>query len=154
MTKPSVSQSSPVPRHSSADASASTAQEGAESADQSRRSGWAVEHLRAVDRRHLWHAFTPMRTYVPFIIERAEGFELIDVDGRRYLDAESSLWCSVHGHGEPHIDAAIRAQLDRVAHVTLLGMTSDTTVRLTEQLLQRAPGFERVFYSSDGAVHG
>ena len=152
MTKPSVSQSSPVPRHSSADASASTVQEGAESADQSHcGAAGALEHLREVDRRHLWHAFTPMRTYVPFIIERAEGFELIDVDGRRYLDAESSLWCSVHGHGEPHIDAAIRAQLDRVAHVTLLGMTSDTTVRLTEQLLQRAPGFERVFYSSDGA---
>ena len=60
----------------------------------------------------------------PLVIAAAEGNYLIDTDGRRYLDGVSSLWCNVHGHRHPAIDAAIRAQLDRVAHTTLLGLAS------------------------------
>ena len=112
----------------------------------------AQSRLEALDRQHLWHAFTPMATYSPFVIERGEGFELIDIHGRRYLDAESSLWCNVHGHRHPRIDAAIREQLDRIAHVTLLGMACDTTVRLAAALVDRSPpGLDHVFLSSDGA---
>lgn len=108
--------------------------------------------LLEADRHSLWHAFTPMATYEPFVIERAEGMELIDVHGNRYLDAESSLWCSVHGHRNEHIDRAIRKQLDRVAHVTLLGMACDTTVKLAQELVARSPApLGHVFFSSDGA---
>ena len=86
------------------------------------------------------------------MIERAEGCRLIDIDGRAYLDGASSMWCNVHGHNHPRIDAAIREQLDRVAHCTALGMGSDTTARLAKRLADCRAGrsgarvlFERWF---------
>lgn len=104
------------------------------------------------DRRHHWHAFTQMAEYQPLVIARAEGCRLIDVDGREYLDGVASMWCNVHGHRHPRIDAAIRAQLDRVAHSTSLGMGCDTTARLAKRLADLAPGdLEHVFFASDGS---
>lgn len=104
------------------------------------------------DRRHHWHAFTQMAEYEPLVIARAEGCRLIDVQGREYLDGAASMWCNVHGHNHPRINAAIRAQLDRVAHSTSLGMGCDTTARLAKRLADLAPGnLEHVFFSSDGS---
>jgi adenosylmethionine-8-amino-7-oxononanoate aminotransferase len=71
----------------------------------------------------VWHGFTQMAAYVentPLVIERAEGRELIDADGKRYLDAISSLWVTTLGHRVPELDAALVAQADRVAHSTML----------------------------------
>ncbi len=111
-----------------------------------------IEQLESWDRTSVWHAFTQMQTYKPFIIREAEGCYLTDIHGKRYLDAESSLWCNVHGHRHPELDQAIREQLDRVAHVTLLGMSCDTTVQLAQRLATLAPGsLNHVFFSSDGA---
>ena len=76
------------------------------------------------------------REEVP-VIASADRFDLIDADGRRYLDGISSLWCNVHGHRVPAIDAAIRDQLDRVAHTTLLGLQSDRSIELAERLVGR-----------------
>jgi adenosylmethionine-8-amino-7-oxononanoate aminotransferase len=110
------------------------------------------DDLRDWDRRHHWHAFTQMAEYEPLIIERAEGCRLVDVDGREYLDGASSMWCNIHGHNHPRINAAIREQLGRVAHCTALGMGSDTTVRLAKRLADIAPGnLEHVFFASDGS---
>ena len=110
------------------------------------------DDLRAWDRGHYWHAFTQMAEYEPLIIERAQGCRLIDIDGREYLDGASSMWCNVHGHGHPRIDAAVREQLDRVAHCTSLGMGCDTTVRLAKRLAELAPGnLEHVSFASDGS---
>ena len=104
------------------------------------------------DRKHVWHAFTQMAEYQPFIIERAEGCTLYDVDGNAYLDGVSSLWCNVHGHRHPKLDLAIREQLDRVSHLTNLGMSNPTTIRLAKRLTEIAPaGLNHVFFSSDGA---
>ena len=64
----------------------------------------------------------------PLIVERGEGAYLIDVEGRRYIDGVSSLWCNVHGHGHPRINEAVRAQLDRVAHSTMLGLSHEPHV--------------------------
>lgn len=90
--------------------------------------------------------------HAPIIVE-AQGFHLIDADGRRYLDGHSSLWCNIHGHRVPAIDAAIRAQLDRVAHSTLLGLSNDTSIELAAELVQRAPpGLNKVFYADCGAA--
>lgn len=109
--------------------------------------------LRRWDREVVWHAFTQMAEYDPLIIERAEGCYLYDLEGRRLLDGVSSLWCNVHGHRHPKIDAAIRAQLDRVAHVTSLGMSNPTTIRLAKRLTELAPrGLEHVFFSDSGAT--
>jgi adenosylmethionine---8-amino-7-oxononanoate aminotransferase len=109
--------------------------------------------LRQWDRTIVWHAFTQMAEYDPFVIERAEGCELIDIDGRRYIDAASSLWCNIHGHRHPKIDAAVREQLDKVAHVTNLGCSNPTTIRLAKRLVDLAPpGLNHVFFSDDGAT--
>ncbi len=112
----------------------------------------SLESLYHWDRQHYWHAFTQMAEYEPFVIERAEGVWLYDVNGRRYLDGVSSMWCNVHGHRHPHIDGAIREQLDRVAHVTNLGCSNPTSTALVKRLVDIAPtGLECVFFSSDGA---
>lgn len=110
------------------------------------------DELRDWDSRHHWHAFTQMAEYEPLVIERAEGCRLIDIDGRSYLDGASSMWCNVHGHNHPRINAAIREQLDRVCHCTALGMGSDTAARLAKRLADVAPGnLEHVFFASDGS---
>lgn len=111
------------------------------------------EDLRRWDREIVWHAFTQMAEYDPLIISRAEGCYLYDLQGRQLLDGVSSLWCNVHGHRHPKIDAAIRAQLDQVAHVTSLGMSHPTTIRLAKRLTEIAPpGLAHVFFSDSGAT--
>jgi adenosylmethionine---8-amino-7-oxononanoate aminotransferase len=103
----------------------------------------------------LWHPFTQMRGFaregVP-VIERAEGAWLVDTDGRRYIDGVSSLWCNVHGHRHPGIDAAIREQLDRVAHTTTLGLSHPGAEELSGRLVALTPGLTRVFFSDSGST--
>jgi adenosylmethionine---8-amino-7-oxononanoate aminotransferase len=112
--------------------------------------------LDSADRAHLWHPFTQQRGWVqepPLVIERAEGSELIDVEGRRYIDGVSSLWCNVHGHRHPRIDAAVRSQLERVAHSTMLGLSHSPGIELAQRLAEIAPaGLTRVFYSDSGST--
>jgi adenosylmethionine-8-amino-7-oxononanoate aminotransferase len=94
-----------------------------------------------------------MAEYEPLLIQRASGCTLVDVEGREYLDGVSSLWCNIHGHRHPKLDAAIRRQLDEVAHVTLLGSAHPTTVQLARRLVEIAPaGLSHVFFSDDGAT--
>jgi adenosylmethionine-8-amino-7-oxononanoate aminotransferase len=112
--------------------------------------------LVAADRAHVWHPFTPQRTWEredPLLIERAEGTTLYDTDGNAYIDGVSSLWCNVHGHRHPAIDAAVREQLDRVAHSTMLGLSHPGAIELAERLTRLAPeGLTRVFYSDNGST--
>lgn len=110
-----------------------------------------LARLEAWDREHVWHAFTQMAEHVPFLIREARGCTLVDVHGREYLDGVSSLWCNIHGHRHPRLDAAIRKQLEEVAHVTLLGMSHPTTVKLARRLAELAPGLPHVFFSDSGA---
>ncbi len=109
-----------------------------------------------LDKQYLWHPFTPMSSWLagePVIIERGEGFYLIDTEGRRYIDGISSLWCNVHGHRVPEIDQAIREQLEQIAHSTLLGLGQTRSIELAEKLVQIAPkGLCKVFYSDSGAT--
>ncbi len=110
------------------------------------------EELTAWDQRHFWHAFTQMAEYEPLVIERAEGCWLVDVHGRRYLDGVSSLWCNLHGHRHPRIEAAIVEQLGKVAHATTLGMSNPPAIELACRLAALAPGdLNHVFFSSDGS---
>ncbi len=105
------------------------------------------------DREIVWHAFTQMSEYEPLIIERALGCSLFDIEGREYLDGVASVWCNVHGHRHPKLDAAIREQLDKVAHVTSLGSSNPTTIKLAKRLTEIAPeGLEHVFFSDSGAT--
>jgi adenosylmethionine-8-amino-7-oxononanoate aminotransferase len=108
------------------------------------------------DRRRVWHGFTQMSAYAanrPVIVERAEGRELIDVDGRRYLDAISSLWVTTLGHHVTELDAALSEQLGKVAHSTLLGNGNTVVVELAEALARVVPVDDpRFLFASDGAA--
>ena len=114
------------------------------------------EQLQAWDDAHLWHPFTPHSVYReedPLLVVGGEGHYLIDSDGKRYLDGVGSLWCNLFGHRRPEIDAAVRAQLDRIAHATLLGHASAPAVQLAKRLADLAPaGLTRVFFSDDGST--
>ncbi len=114
------------------------------------------KELAELDRRHLWHPFTQMEEWFreePLIIERGQGSYLIDVEGNRYLDGVSSLWVNLHGHRKRAIDRAIREQLDRIAHSTLLGLGNVPAIALAGRLARIAPrGLSRVFYSDAGST--
>src|ERR1700709_1284720 len=109
-----------------------------------------------LDHDHLWHPFTQQQGWSeeePLLIERGEGSPLIDIDGRRYIDGTASLWCNVHGHRHPVIDAAISEQLGRVAHSTMLGLSHPGAAELAGRLVGIAPpGLSRVFYSDSGST--
>jgi adenosylmethionine-8-amino-7-oxononanoate aminotransferase len=109
-----------------------------------------------LDREHVWHPFTQQQGWSeeePLVIERGEGSYLFDTEGRRYLDGTAALWCNVHGHRHPMIDRAVREQLDRVAHTTMLGLTHPGATELAARLVEIAPdGLSRVFYSDSGST--
>jgi adenosylmethionine-8-amino-7-oxononanoate aminotransferase len=89
----------------------------------------------------------------PCIISQGDGHYVVDVHGRKYLDGVSSLWCNVHGHRKKEIDDAVKAQLDRIAHSTLLGLSHVPGIQLAQKLIDIAPkGLRRVFYSDNGAT--
>ncbi len=114
------------------------------------------EKLKRLDHAYIWHPFTQMQEWMgedPLIIERGEGHYLIDVQGRRYLDGVSSLWCNVQGHRKKELDDALKSQIDRLAHSTFLGLSHVPGIELAEKLIEIAPkGLKRVFYSDNGAT--
>src|SRR3989339_1711501 len=95
-----------------------------------------TEILRAIDKNHIWHPFPQMADWEkdkPLIIERGEGNYLFDTDGNRYFDGVSSLWVNLFGHRRQEIDAAIRRQLDIIAHSTFLGLSHRTAIELAQK---------------------
>ncbi|MBI5502608.1 MAG: adenosylmethionine--8-amino-7-oxononanoate transaminase [Deltaproteobacteria bacterium] len=115
-----------------------------------------TEQLLELDRRHVWHPFTPQQEWEAepqLVIRAAEGMSLVDSDGRRYIDGVSSLWVGVFGHRVPELDAAVREQLDRVAHSTLLGLGNEPSIELAAKLASFLPApLRRVFYSDNGST--
>jgi len=111
---------------------------------------WAYRDAAVV-----WHGFTDMSAYLdhcPVVVEKAEGHELIDTEGRRYLDAIASLWVNTMGHRVPELDQAVRDQLDLVAHSTMLGNANRVVVELAEALAEVVPVSDPHFlFASDGA---
>src|SRR3954453_2104004 len=105
---------------------------------------WATAMQKAarLDHDPLWHPFTQQRDWVdeePLMIESAEGTELIDTEGRRYLDGISSLWCNVHGHRPPAIDEANTGQLDRGTPTTMHPVSHPGAAELAGRLVDIAP---------------
>jgi len=115
-----------------------------------------TERLRQSDRKAIWHPFTQMADWEkddPLVIERGAGNYLFDTEGRKYFDGVSSLWVNLFGHNRKEIGEAVRAQLDRVAHSTFLGLTHPPAIELAEMLLDLSPsGLSRVFYSDNGST--
>jgi adenosylmethionine-8-amino-7-oxononanoate aminotransferase len=111
--------------------------------------------LGEIDREYVWHPFTQMKEYKetdPIVIEGGEGVYLYDTEGKKYIDGVSSLWVNIHGHKVPEIDRAIKRQVDKLSHSTLLGVTSPPAAQLAKELIDICPpGLKKVFYSGDGA---
>ena len=116
----------------------------------------AYADLKAWDHAYVWHPFTQMQDWLdeaPVVIARGQGNYLIDVQGRRYLDGVSSLWCNTHGHTRPELNAAISEQLDQIAHSTMLGLSNIPAIVLAKRLAELTPArLSRVFYSDAGAT--
>ena len=114
------------------------------------------ETLFALDKRYLWHPFTQMQDWLtedPVIIERGEGCYLIDIDGNRYIDGIASMWTNVHGHNHPELNTALKTQLDKIAHTTLLGYSNIPAIQLAQKLVEITPtGLNKVFYSDNGST--
>lgn len=110
------------------------------------------------DREHVWHPFSPMLEYLnekphPLMVVGADGSRLVDSAGRSYIDGTASLWVNVHGHRRPELDRAVKEQLGRVAHTTLLGLANEPAARLAARLAAMTPpGLSRVFYSDNGST--
>lgn len=121
---------------------------------------FSTADLIAWDREYVWHPFTPMKSWVEnkdiLVIERGEREFLIDTEGRRYIDGVSSIWCNVHGHHVPELDAAIQEQLGKVAHTSLLGLANIPSVLLAKRLVElvQTCGLDltKVFYSDNGST--
>ena len=112
--------------------------------------------LEQRDKKFIWHPFTQMQEWQKdhqIIIKQGKGSILTDIHGKRYIDGVSSLWVTVHGHRKKELDQAVSAQLKKIAHSTLLGLSNVPAVLLAEKLIQIAPsGLLKVFYSDSGST--
>src|SRR6266513_2005107 len=122
-------------------------------------SEWNTKELIMADKRFVWHPFTNMTEwrapeYQPLILVEGHGAMLRDSRGREYIDGNSSIWTNIHGHNHPHINAAIRRQLDRVAHTSFLGFTNPAAIELARAIVDLFPtdSLSRVFFSDDGST--
>jgi len=114
------------------------------------------QQLIADGLKSIWFPFTQMQEFTPeqmLVIAEGKGALLRDVDGKDYLDGVASLWTNVHGHRKERIDRAIKEQVDRVAHSTLLGLAHEPAIACAKKLLEIVPpGLTRVFYSESGST--
>ena len=112
--------------------------------------------LVAWDQAYLWHPFTQMQGFFSdelLVIERGEGVYLFDQNGKRYLDGVSSLWTNVHGHRRRELDEAIKTQLEKIAHCTMLGLANVPAINLAKRLVDITPGgLDKVFFSDNGST--
>ncbi len=117
---------------------------------------YSSDDLKTWDKNYIWHPFTQMADWVdgdPLIIERGEGFYLVDTDGKRYIDGVSSLWVLVHGHGRKELIDAIERQSRELCHSTLLGLANVPSTVLAKKLVDILPrGLTKVFYSDNGST--
>ncbi len=113
-------------------------------------------HYEKLDKKYLWHPFTQMSDWLieeQLVIDEAKGCHLKDTSGNTYIDGVSSLWVNVHGHRHRDIDQAIRDQINKVSHSTLLGLSNVPAVQLAKELVALAPkGLRKVFYSDNGST--
>jgi adenosylmethionine-8-amino-7-oxononanoate aminotransferase len=122
-------------------------------------SNWKTDELIAADKKCVWHPFTNMAEWCasehePLVLVEGRGAILRDSRGRQYIDGNSSIWTNIHGHNHPHINAALRRQLERVAHTSFLGFTNPPAIELARAIVDLFPAntLSRVFYSDDGST--
>jgi len=112
----------------------------------------APEQVAAIDAAHIWHPYAEPGLFT-YPVASTDGAYLTLEDGRTLIDAMSSWWAAIHGHGHPRLVAAAKTQIDRMSHVMFGGLTHEPAARLTQQLLNLTGGhFNQVFYSDSGSV--
>jgi len=115
-----------------------------------------INKLKEDDKKYIWHPFTQMKEWEeedPIIITEANECFIKDIKGAWYIDGVSSLWVNIHGHRRQEINDAIKAQLDKVAHSTLLGLANEPSIELAGRIVEITPeGLNRVFYSDNGST--
>ena len=115
-----------------------------------------MDKLSQLDRRYVWHPFTQMRDWEraePIVLVRGKGAMLVDAQGNKYLDGNSSIWTNLHGHNHPKLNQAIERQLKQVAHTSALGLANEPASLLAEKLVKAAGlPLRKVFYSDDGST--
>ena len=114
------------------------------------------QELKEWDKEYIWHPFTQMKEYTKedvVVINEGEGVILRDIDGKEYIDGVASLWTNVHGHRKRELDLALKSQIDKIAHSTLLGISNVPAIELAKRLVDITPsGLSKVFYSDSGAT--
>lgn len=117
-----------------------------------------ITQLKQWDQEYVWHPFTQMQDYMqqdPLIVSHGEGAYLYDIEGGKYFDGNSSLWLNTFGHCHETINAAIKRQLDTIAHSTMLGLANVPATMLAKRLVEiTPPGLDKVFYSDNGSTAG
>ncbi len=120
---------------------------------------WNTPELIAADKKYIWHPFTRMDKWCapnhePLVLVEGHGALLRDSEGREYIDGNSSIWTNIHGHNHPAINAAIRHQLELVAHTSFLGFSNPAAIELAREIVALFPQdtLTRVFYSDDGST--
>ena len=110
--------------------------------------------LLELDRAHVWHPYGPMPGVAePLLVASASGVRLKLADGRELIDGMSSWWCAIHGYRHPALDAAVRAQLERMSHVMFGGLTHEPAIELADALVALTPApLQHVFFADSGSV--
>jgi adenosylmethionine-8-amino-7-oxononanoate aminotransferase len=113
--------------------------------------------IEGLDKKYIWHPFTQMKDWVdekPIIISEGKDCFIKDINGKWYLDGVSSLWVNIHGHKKKEIDNAIKEQIDKISHSTLLGLSNVPAVKLAEKIIKtiNKPALSKVFYSDNGST--
>lgn len=126
-----------------------------------------IKNLEESDKQYIWHPFTQMKDWLqeePVIITEGRDCFVKDAHGKWYLDGVSSIWVNIHGHRKKEIDDAIKEQLDRIAHSTILGLSNIPSIKLAEKLIQvidlsfntklktQNSKLNKVFYSDNGST--